>query len=264
MDIRARAVLQSTPESASRRACSAAVREVVSPNVQHNERDKAAPEIAASASRARYIVVEGPIGVGKTTLVHTLAARLGARTVYEVFEENPFLPLFYRDREKHAFQTQIFFLLSRFKQQQELFQHDLFSQHTVSDYLFAKDRIFAALTLSPAELSLYDRVFEELSPRVPRPDLVVYLRAELDVLLARIRRRGRAYEAQFDAGYLAELSATYNDFFARYDETPLLVADTSEMDLVSDEAEIEHFIRAIRAHERGVARHEPLGHLAAG
>src|SRR5438874_8249276 len=135
----------------------------------------------------RYIVVEGPIGVGKTTLARALTKRFGARSVFEIVEENPFLANFYGDRAKYAFQTQLFFLLSRFRQQQELFQQDLFSQVTVADYLFAKDRIFASLTLDPNELSLYERVYELMGPRVVKPDLVVYLQARLDVLLARIK-----------------------------------------------------------------------------
>src|SRR5437764_1949135 len=139
----------------------------------------------------RYIVVEGPIGVGKTTLTRALSKRFGARSVFEIVEENPFLANFYQDRNKFAFQTQLFFLLSRFKQQQSIFQQDLFSQVTVSDYLFAKDRIFATLTLTPAELALYDRVFDELAVRVMKPDLVIYLRADLPVLLGRIKKRGR-------------------------------------------------------------------------
>src|SRR5437588_3518878 len=161
------------------------------------------------AAAHRYICVEGPIGVGKTTLTRALAKRFGGRTVFEVVEENPFLASFYQDRAKYAFQTQLFFLLSRFRQQQELFQQDLFNQITVSDYLFAKDRIFASITLDPHELSLYERVYEQISPRVLKPDLVIYLQARLDVLLARIKKRGRDFERKFDPDYLAELSRTY-------------------------------------------------------
>src|SRR5579871_4449679 len=147
----------------------------------------------------RYIVVEGPIGVGKTSLVNILTERFHGRRVLEVVEENPFLASFYQDRQKYAFQTQVFFLLSRFRQQQELFQQDLFNAVTVSDYLFAKDRIFACLNLDGNELSLYDRVFEALGTRVAKPDLVIYLQARLDVLLMRIKKRGRDFERKFDA-----------------------------------------------------------------
>ena len=207
----------------------------------------------------RYIVVEGPIGVGKTALTRALSRRLHARSVFEMVEENPFLASFYQDRNKYAFQTQLFFLLSRFKQQQELFQQDLFSQVTVSDYLFAKDRIFASITLDPNELSLYERVYEYLGPRVMKPDLVIYLQGRLEVLLGRIKKRGRDFERRFDADYLAELSRTYNDFFHRYDETPLLVINTSDIDFVESEADFEELIRAISSIKAGTHFYQPLG-----
>ena len=209
--------------------------------------------------KQRYIVVEGPIGVGKTALTRALARRFGGRTVFEIVEENPFLASFYQDRNKFAFQTQLFFLLSRFRQQQELFQQDLFSQVTVSDYLFAKDRIFASITLDPNELTLYERVYEHLGPRIAKPDLVIYLQARLDVLLARIRKRGREFERKFDAEYLAELSRTYNDFFHRYDETPLLVINTSDIDFVESEKDFEELIRAIGSIRAGTHYYQPLG-----
>jgi deoxyguanosine kinase len=209
--------------------------------------------------RHRYVVVEGPIGVGKTSLTRALAKRFGARSVFEIVEENPFLASFYQDRNKHAFQTQLFFLLSRFKQQQELFQQDLFSQVTVSDYLFAKDRIFASITLDPNELALYERVYEHLGPRVMKPDLVIYLQARLEVLLARIRKRGREFERKFDPEYLAELSRTYNDFFHRYDETPLLVINTSDIDFVETERDFEELIRAMGSIKAGTHYYQPLG-----
>lgn len=209
--------------------------------------------------RHRYIVVEGPIGVGKTSLTRTLSKRFNARSVFELVEENPFLASFYQDRNKHAFQTQLFFLLSRFKQQQELFQQELFSQVTVSDYLFAKDRIFASITLDPNELALYERVYEHLGPRVMKPDLVIYLQARLDVLLARIRKRGREFERKFDPEYLAELARTYNDFFHRYDETPLLVINTSDIDFVESERDFEELIRAIGSIKAGTHYYQPLG-----
>ena len=209
--------------------------------------------------RARYFVVEGPIGVGKTTLARTLVERFGAHGVFEIVEENPFLADFYEDRDKLAFQTQLFFLLSRFKQQQELGQHDLFAQVTVSDYLFAKDRIFASLTLDQNELGLYNRVYEELSPRVVKPDLVVYLQARLEVLLARIKKRGREFERQFDPEYLAALCTAYNDFFHRYDETPLLVIDTTDINLVDNEQDIQNVLAMMRRIKHGTQYYVPLG-----
>jgi deoxyguanosine kinase len=205
----------------------------------------------------RYIVVEGVIGVGKTSLVNILTERFGGRKVLEVVEENPFLSNFYADREKFAFQTQLFFLLSRFRQQQELFQQDLFSSVTVSDYLFAKDRIFACLTLDSHELSLYERVFEALTPRVTRPDLVIFLQARLDVLLHRIKKRGRDFERQFDAGYLEELVHAYNDFFSRYTETPLLVVDTSDIDFVHNEGDLKGLMGAIDRARQGTHHYQP-------
>ncbi|MBL8684092.1 MAG: deoxynucleoside kinase [Myxococcales bacterium] len=209
------------------------------------------------ASPARYVVIEGPIGVGKTTLTKAFAARLGAREVFEVFEENPFLASFYQDRRRWAFQTQSFFLLSRFRQQLELAQEELFRRKTVSDYLFAKDRIFAALTLDDAELSLYDKMFEALAPRLAKPDVVVYLRANIDVLLERIARRGREYEANFDRGYLTDLAAAYDHFFARYSDTALVVADTTELDLVSFPAEVDALLRAVHSHGAGTLHYAP-------
>ena len=206
----------------------------------------------------RYIVVEGPIGVGKSSLTNILAERFGGRRVMEVVEENPFLSNFYQDRNKFAFQTQMFFLLSRFKQQQELFQQDLFRQVTVSDYLFAKDRLFACLTLDPNELSLYDRVYEALGTRVTKPDLVIYLQARLDVLLARIKRRGREFERRFDPVYLEELCKAYNEFFFHYSETPLLVINTSDIDFVNNEGDLENLLTVIRKMRKGTQHYIPL------
>ena len=208
----------------------------------------------------RYIVVEGPIGVGKTSLVNILSERFKARRVLEVVEENPFLSSFYGDRQKFAFQTQIFFLLSRFKQQQELFQQDLFNAVTVSDYLFAKDRIFACLNLDPNEMSLYDRVFEALGTRVTKPDLVIYLQARIDVLLQRIKKRARDFERKFDPEYLEELVKAYNEFFFHYSETPLLVINTSDIDFVNNEADLENLIQVIKKMRKGTQHYLPLAH----
>ena len=206
----------------------------------------------------RYIVVEGPIGVGKSSLTNLLSRRFEARRVMEVVEENPFLASFYGDRAKYAFQTQMFFLLSRFRQQQELFQQDLFSSVTVADYLFAKDRIFAGLTLDPNELSLYDRVYEALGPRVTRPDLVIYLQARLDVLLARIRKRGREFERRFDEKYLEALCRGYNDYFFHYTDTPLLVVNTSEIDFVNNPEDLENLVSVITQTRKGTVHYQPL------
>lgn len=206
----------------------------------------------------RYIVVEGPIGVGKSSLTQLLAQRLSARRVMEVVEENPFLASFYADRAKFAFQTQMFFLLSRFRQQQQLFQQDLFASVTVSDYLFAKDRIFATLTLDENELGLYERVFDALGPRVAKPDLVIYLQARLDVLLARIKKRGREFERRFDADYLDSLCKAYNDFFFHYTDTPLLVVNTSEIDFVNNQNDLENLLEVVRQTKKGTVHYQPL------
>ena len=207
----------------------------------------------------RYIVVEGPIGVGKTSLSNLLAERYKARRILEVVEENPFLSSFYTDRAKYAFQTQIFFLLSRFRQQQELFQQDLFSAVTVSDYLFAKDRIFASLTLDPNELALYERVFDLMGPRVVKPDLVIYLQARLDVLLARIKKRGREFERKFDPDYLTGICRAYNDFFFHYTETPLLVVNTSDIDFVGNQEHQDALLSTVWKMRKGTQYYNPAG-----
>jgi len=181
----------------------------------------------------RYIVVEGVIGVGKTSLTKLLATRTSGRLNLEVVEENPFLTQFYQDRSAFAFQTQIFFLLSRYRQQQNLFQHDMFSATLISDYLFAKDRIFANLNLSDDELVLYNQLATILEQRVLKPDLVIYLQARTSVLLQRIRWRGRTFEQDMDEGYLNALNAAYSYFFHHYKDSPLLVVNTDNLDFVN-------------------------------
>jgi deoxyadenosine/deoxycytidine kinase len=185
--------------------------------------------------RPRYIAVEGPIGAGKSSLAELLAADLGARLVCENPGENPFLAAFYKDPKRFALSTQLFFLLQRYGQQSELLQGGLFEQGgVVSDYLFAKDRLFATLTLSPEELALYDRVYQALRPRVATPDLVVYLQARTEVLLARIDKRGRPEEKPIRPEYLREVARAYADFFFNYGDGPLLIVDASEIDFVGD------------------------------
>jgi deoxyguanosine kinase len=181
----------------------------------------------------RYIVVEGVIGVGKTSLTKLLATKTSGRLNLEVVEENPFLSDFYQDRSAFAFQTQIFFLLSRYRQQQNLFQHDMFSATLISDYLFAKDRIFANLNLSDDELVLYNQLASILEQRVLKPDLVIYLQARTSVLMKRIRWRGRTFEQDMDEGYLEALNTAYSYFFHHYKDAPLLVVNTDNLDFVN-------------------------------
>jgi deoxyguanosine kinase len=190
------------------------------------------------SGRPRYIAVEGPIGAGKSSLAEILSEALSARIIRESPEENPFLGSFYKDRRRHAMSAQLFFLLQRYAQQGELAQGDLFSQGgVVSDYLFAKDRLFAVLNLSNDELALYDRIYQMLKPRTVTPDLVVYLQARTDVLLDRIRKRGRSEERPIRGEYVEEVAQAYAEFFFAYNEGPLLVVNASEIDFVSN---LEH------------------------
>lgn len=185
--------------------------------------------------RPRYIAVEGPIGAGKSSLAEILAASLGARLIGENPGENPFLASFYKEPRRFALSTQLFFLLQRYGQQSDLLQGGLFEQGgIVSDYLFAKDRLFATLTLSPEELALYDRVYQALRPRVAAPDLVVYLQAPTDVLLARIDKRGRPEERPIRPDYVREVARAYAEYFFNYGDGPLLIVDASELDFVGN------------------------------
>ncbi len=179
-----------------------------------------------------YVVVEGPIGVGKTSLSRKLAARYGAELNLEIVEENPFLARFYEQPDAYAFQVQVFFLLSRFKQLSALSQPGLFSGNVVSDYLFDKDFIFAAMNLKDAEFALYEDLYGHLSPRLPSPDLVVYLRADTDELLRRIAKRGRPFETEMKAEYLADLTARYDEYFRTYAH-PLLTIEAAGYDFVA-------------------------------
>ena len=207
----------------------------------------------------KYIVVEGPIGVGKTSLAKMLAAEFQAGTIFESVEDNPFLTKFYQDRETYAFQNQLFFLLSRYHQQTKLIQQDLFNQATVSDYLFAKDKIFASLTLSAEELALYHQIYQLLDPRLPRPDLVVYLQARPEVLYKRLKKRDKSYERSVTPEYLTEVAQAYNQFFFHYDESPLLVVNTSEIDFVASSQDFGDLIREINSMGSGTQHYIPLG-----
>jgi deoxyadenosine/deoxycytidine kinase len=203
--------------------------------------------------RPRYIAVEGPIGVGKTSLAELLATELGARLVHEQTDDNPFLASFYKDPRRHAMSTQLFFLLQRYQQQGELAQGDLFARGgVVADYLFAKDRLFASLTLSSDELALYERIYQMLRPRIATPDLVVYLQARTPVLLDRIRRRGRATERAVRAEYIEDVARAYAEFFFNYNEGPLLVVDASEIDFVTNPEHWAELLAVIRRTRAGV------------
>ncbi|MBW1972018.1 MAG: deoxynucleoside kinase [Deltaproteobacteria bacterium] len=207
----------------------------------------------------KYIAIEGPIGVGKTTLAKLLAKHFDGRLVLEKAEENPFLERFYRDRKKYAFQTQLYFLLSRYKQQQELRQFYLFSKVTITDYTFLKDKIFAHLNLDGDELSLYEQIYSLLNKRVIVPDLVIYLRARTDVLLKRIRERGIKYEKEISQKYLKELLEVYNNTFFHYSSSPLLVVETSEIDFVKNESDLNDLVKEIRGMKKGTWYFVPLG-----
>ncbi|TBH20722.1 deoxynucleoside kinase [Thermus thermamylovorans] len=193
-----------------------------------------------------YIAIEGPIGAGKTTLARLLAERLGAEPLLEVVEENPFLPLFYGDPRGYAFKTQVFFLLSRYRQLAPLRERPLFGG-VVADYLFDKDAIFASLNLEGPEWDLYLDLYRELSPRLPPPDLTVYLKAPVPVLLERIRKRGRPFEKGMDPGYLEALSQAYERHFARYPH-PLLVLPTEGLDYTEAGPHRERVVELVRQH----------------
>lgn len=197
-----------------------------------------------SVTDMSLIVIEGPIGVGKTSLARILSERLGARLLLEVVEENPFLARFYEDKERYAFQTEAFFLLSRFKQHAELSQAALFQRHTVADYLFDKTFLFASLNLHGDEFELYRTLFDQLRSRLPDPDLTVYLRAEPDLLLRRIAKRGREFESDMRADYLARITASYDAYFdgARF---PVEVVDAGAIDFVVNESDREALVERV-------------------
>ncbi len=206
----------------------------------------------------KYITIEGPIGVGKTSLAEILSKKLNARLVLEGLEENPFITQFYKDMPKHAFQTQLFFLLSRYRQQQDLLQSDLFQQGIVSDYIFAKDRLFANLTLDDNELKLYDQIHKILNSQVLKPDLVVYLQASNEVLLKRIALRGRKFESHITPEYLTELNQAYNYYFFHYQDTPLMVVNTNEIDFVHRDADLDDLLKHMDQITKGTLYYQPV------
>lgn len=223
------------------------------------------PQFAArgtAVSTSFYVAIEGPIGVGKTTLARILQEELGGQLLLEVFEENPFLSDFYADRTRYAFQTQIFFLLSRYRQQHEVVTRVLERDSLTSDYLFAKDRLFAHLNLSGDELDVYERMHAALSERIPVPGLVVHLRASTDVLMNRIATRDRSYERQMSRRYIDDLRLAYERFFAEFDAAPVLNIDASDLDFVAKPDDRRYVVGTVRSALVQGSFQQPLPELA--
>jgi len=224
-------------------------------------RPRRSNHVDTPVSPHRYIVVEGPIGVGKTSLARRLAESFGSELVLEQGEHNPFLERFYRNPRAAAFQTQLYFLFQRSRQLQDLRQQDLFERTRVADYLLEKDRLFARLTLDEAEFALYEQVYSRLSLDAPQPDLVVYLQAPVDVLLARIARRGIAYEQGIERRYLERLGEAYSRFFLEYETAPVLIVNAAEIDLVSSDADYKGLLAEVQRHRKGRHYFNPLKSL---
>jgi deoxyadenosine/deoxycytidine kinase len=205
-----------------------------------------------------YIVIEGPLGVGKTSLAMMVAEKMDGQALLEDVEENPFLVNFYQDPEKYAFQTQIFFLLRRYHLTSELAQIDLFSRVTVSDFLFDKDRVFARSNLGDEEYWLYEQVFQILRKRILAPDLVIFLQARTDVLAERIRRRNKRYEKSISYKYLDRINQAFNEYFFHYNDSPLLVVNASEIDFVNNPEDFDDLMNHIRAMKSGTQYYVPM------
>ena len=220
---------------------------------------KSADKEFLSQTDIRYIAIEGVIGVGKTTLATMLSERLGGRVVLEKFEENPFLEKFYQDPEHYAFQTQIFFLLSRYRQQQVLFQADLFQKIVVSDYMFEKDKIFAYLNLQDDELRLYETLVGQLEKNIPTPDFVIYLQSSVERLMTNIRKRARSIEEPISEEYIRNLNEAYNYFFFRYKAAPLLIVNATQIDFVNNRKDFEElFSQILRPQRSAVEYYNPM------
>lgn len=200
--------------------------------------------------RKNYIALDGPIGVGKTSLVNLMVQHLGATKILEDVN-NPFLESFYRQEPGAAFQAQLYFLLARFQLLTQAHQRDLFARFTVADFTLQKDRVFAHLTLSDSEMLLYDKLYAVLAPQVPRPDLVVYLQGSTDVLMQRVRKRERAEEGSMSYKYLEAVNHAYSRYYLQYDATPLLVINTTEIDFVRDAEDFDDLMAQIDAMDAG-------------
>ena len=208
-----------------------------------------------------YIAIEGPIGVGKTSLSKLIGEKLGARLVLEEFEENPFLSEFYNDPERYAFQTQLFFLLQRYRQQHELRQVDMFQNLVIADYMFIKDRLFASLNLNEKEIELYDTVANLLEKNIIKPDLVIYLQGSTSSIMKKIVDRGRSIEKNITSDYIDALSQVYTEYFFRYQETPLVIINTDNIDFVNNENDFNEIINFIRKPVVGTKYFNPSSNL---
>lgn len=204
-----------------------------------------------------YIAIEGVIGVGKTSLGELLSERLNAKLVTEKFEDNPFLKDFYQNRERNAFQVQLWFLLSRYRQQKELQQMDLFHRLLITDYMFVKDRLFAFVNLNDKELLLYEKIADLLERDIPKPDLVIYLQADTERLMKNIRQRARSFENRITMEYLDQLNQVYNQYFFQYERSPLLIINATEIDFVHNSDDLEELIRTIRQPISGTKFYNP-------
>ena len=204
-----------------------------------------------------YLAIEGVIGAGKTSLAERVSEKLNGRLILEQSEENPYLEDFYREPKRYAFQVQLFFLLSRYRQLVNLPQQDLFHPYLIADYLFAKDKIFAYLNLEERDLVLYDRVVSLLETDLTKPDLVIYLQASSERLIENIKHRNRKFEKQISADYIKRLNDAYNEFFFRYNETPLLVINTTEIDFVKNDEDLNDLIAQIMNPPMGVKYYVP-------
>ena len=204
-----------------------------------------------------HITIEGSIGVGKTSLAKLLSEEINAKLILEEFEENPFLSEFYKDSKRYAFQTQLFFLLSRYRHQDEFKQTNIFTKSIVSDYMFMKDRIFAALNLDDKEMTLYNSIANILEQNIVYPDLIIFLQSETERLMDNIKHRGRDYERSIDWNYIDSLNQMYNEYFFRYDKSPLLIINTNDIDFVKNKSDLDEILSIIRKPIQGTKYYNP-------
>ncbi|HAP67124.1 MAG TPA: deoxynucleoside kinase [Nitrospinae bacterium] len=211
--------------------------------------------------KARYIAIEGPIGIGKTSLVQLLGEYFNAHTVLETVEDNPFLKEFYKNRERYAFQTEMFFLLSRYRQQMSLSQYNLFNRVTITDYIFDRNRIFAYINLNNDEIRLYEDVYSILRHKIPKPDLLIYLQADIDTLKKRINMRGRAFEKNINNEYLDGVNKAFNNYFFHYTQSPILIVNANDINFVERKEDLKDLIKKILSHKKGREYYSPLGSI---